>query len=93
LYRPKHKDEMNMISKLNERMDAFVNQQQTQTVQKNSKAPTTTSEHNHEYDPTTAEGSGTMNQEKIQPQQGNCPLTPILNNLIISAAKTSNEKI
>ncbi|RIB12829.1 hypothetical protein C2G38_2041499 [Gigaspora rosea] len=39
-----------------------------------------------------AAGSSTMNREKIQPQQGNCPLTPILNNLIISATKLPNEK-
>ncbi|RIB12587.1 hypothetical protein C2G38_2200213 [Gigaspora rosea] len=59
---------------------------------KKSKVPMTTPRHNHDYNPATTAGSSTVNQEPIQPQQGNCPLTPILNNLIISAAKLPTEK-
>ncbi|RIB26426.1 hypothetical protein C2G38_2138292 [Gigaspora rosea] len=84
--------QFNMISKLNKRLDDYVNQQPTQNVQPKEQNPAPILEHNHEYNPTAAFGSNSMNMEKSLPQQSNCPLTPILNNLIISTAKQPNEK-
>ncbi|KAF0554712.1 hypothetical protein F8M41_018854 [Gigaspora margarita] len=53
--------QMNMISKLNEHLDVYMNQQQTQDIQKKSKAPITTPGHNYDYDPATTAGSSAMN--------------------------------
>ncbi|CAG8836350.1 13712_t:CDS:2, partial [Gigaspora margarita] len=61
--------QMNMISKLNERLDIYMNQQQIQDIQKKNKALITIPGHNHDYDPATTVGSSTMNQKKAQLQQ------------------------
>ncbi|KAF0493109.1 hypothetical protein F8M41_021437 [Gigaspora margarita] len=42
--------QINIISKLNERLDAYMNQQQIQNIQKKNKAPMTTPGHNHDYE-------------------------------------------
>ncbi|RIB17453.1 hypothetical protein C2G38_2313763 [Gigaspora rosea] len=84
--------QFSMINKLNKRLDEYANQQPTQNVQQKEKNPMTVLKHNHEYNSTAASGSNAINPERSLSQQGNCLLTSILNNFIISAAKQPNEK-
>ncbi|CAG8493171.1 4630_t:CDS:2, partial [Racocetra fulgida] len=78
----------NLINKLNERLDLCFNQlnnkEQTSqpsntNLQHSNIAPLT---HNHEFNLAQHEKNNNTHNTN---QQSNCPLTPILNNLIISS--------
>ncbi|CAG8736335.1 16251_t:CDS:1, partial [Racocetra fulgida] len=81
----------NLINKLNEQLDLCFNQlnnkEQTSqpsntNLQHSNIAPQT---HNYEFNLAQSDSHEKNNNTHNTNQQGNCPLTPILNNLIISS--------
>ncbi|CAG8610757.1 8442_t:CDS:2 [Racocetra fulgida] len=83
--------QMDLINKMNERLDLF-NQQQNSDLQSNPTQQGSGPSHNHDFDLTSLQQADNQNKD-ISTQQCNCPLTPLLNNLLINFGTTSPQNI
>ncbi|CAG8594285.1 6943_t:CDS:2 [Racocetra fulgida] len=81
---------MVLINKLNTRIDSSLNQQKQspQLTHPTQNPQDTAATHNHTFNLSSPQQTNRPN-DNSNTQQGNCPLTPLLNNLLIDASNSS----